>query len=91
MTKQNLTNKVARELGITAPKAKPIVEGIFELVKTALESGEDVEISSFGKFRIRQKSARVGRNPMTGKEAEISSRKVITFKPSLLLKKAVKE
>ncbi len=61
----------------------------FELVKTTLESGENVEISGFGKFVVRDKAARAGRNPMTGQEAEITSRKVVSFKPSRLLRDAV--
>ena len=89
MTRQNIINEVAKELGITLNKAKPLVEAIFELVKASLESGEGVEISGFGKFVIRHKPARVGRNPKTGKEAEITERKVVTFKPSRLLREPV--
>ncbi len=89
MTKQDIINKVAQEMDIKTREAKPIVEAIFELLKTSLESGTNVEISGFGKFIIRQKNKRMGRNPMTGKEAEISSRKVISFKPSSIFRDAV--
>ncbi len=89
MTKQEIINQVANELDIKAKDAKPIVETIFNELKTAIENGINAEISGFGKFVIRQKAARVGRNPMTGEEAEISSRKAVTFKPSRLLKEAV--
>ena len=82
MTRQDITNKVATKLDITTKEAKPIVETVFDLLKTSLESCDNVEISGFGKFTVRQKNKRMGRNPKTGKEAEISSRKVVVFKPS---------
>ncbi len=65
------------------------MEAVFEELKSTLESGEDVDIRCFGKFVIRDKSARVGRNPKTGVEAEITSRKVVSFKPSRLLRNVV--
>ena len=89
MTKLEISHAVAKELGTTTAKAKPLVEAIFEILKETLESGEGVEISGFGKFVIRHKSARVGRNPMTGVEAEVSERRVVSFKPSRLLRDAV--
>ena len=89
MTKSSIINQVAKELGTTAKRAKPLVETVFETLKETLESGEGVEISGFGKFVIRAKPARVGRNPMTGVEAEITRRKVVSFKPSHLLREAV--
>ncbi len=89
MTKQDIINAVAKELDVKAREAKPIVEGIFDTLKSALDNGLNVEISGFGKFIIRQKNRRIGRNPMTGEEAEISPRKVVTFKPSKLFRDAV--
>ena len=89
MTKQDIINEVRMELDVTAKEAKAVVEDVFKLLKTSLGNGINVEISGFGKFLIRQKSKRVGRNPMTGEEAEILSRKVITFKPSKLLREVV--
>ncbi len=83
MTKQEISHAVAKKLETTTARAKPLVEVVFETLKDTLESGEGVEISGFGKFIIRHKSARVGRNPMTGQEAEITSRKVGSFKPSV--------
>ena len=89
MTKQDIINAVAKELDVKTREAKPIVEGIFDTLKSALDNGLNVEISGFGKFIIRQKNRRIGRNPMTGEEAEISPRKVVTFKPSKLFRDAV--
>jgi len=89
MTKKDITNAVVRELDVITKEAKTIVETIIGSLKTSLDSGINVEISGFGKFIIRQKGERIGRNPVTGDEAEISSRKVVTFKSSKLLREAV--
>jgi len=89
MTKQDIINKVANELDITAKEARPMVEAVFDLLKTSLENCDNIEISGFGKFIVRQKNKRIGRNPKTGEEAEISSRKVVMFKSSEILRKAV--
>ncbi len=91
MNKQDIINEVARELDLTTRKAKPIVEEIFKVLKNSLADGIAIEISGFGKFIIRQKNSRIGRNPMTGEEAEISSRKVVAFKPSKLLRDVVND
>ncbi len=89
MIKQEIINDVARELNIKSKEAKPIVEEIFRTLKASLESGINIEISGFGKFIIRKKNRRIGRNPMTGEETEITARKVVTFKPSKLLRDTV--
>jgi integration host factor subunit alpha len=89
MIKQEIINDVARELNIKSKEAKPIVEEIFRTLKVSLESGINIEISGFGKFIIRKKNRRIGRNPMTGEETEITARKVVTFKPSKLFRDAV--
>jgi nucleoid DNA-binding protein len=91
MTKQDIINEVAKELNIKTKEAKPLVKAVFDLLKTSLENSTNVDISGFGKFIIRQKNKRVGRNPMTGEEAEISSRKVVIFKPSGILRDAVND
>ena len=89
MTKKDIINKVANELDITTKEARPVVEAVFDLLKTSLENSTNVDISGFGKFTVRQKNKRIGRNPKTGKEAEISSRKVVVFKPSSGLRESV--
>ena len=63
-----------------------IVETVFDTIKETLEKGEKIKISGFGNFVVRDKNARVGRNPQTGKEITISARRVLTFKPSQVLK-----
>jgi integration host factor subunit alpha len=89
MDKLGISREVAKELDITPKEAKPIVEAIFGELKAAIENGINVEISGFGKFVIRHKNARIGRNPKTGEEAEVTERKVVNFKPSQVFKKAV--
>ncbi len=88
MTKQDIVNQVAAAIDVSPREAKTVVEEIFGCLKRTLESGIGVEISGFGKFIIRKKNARIGRNPMTGKSADISARKVVTFKPSKLFREA---
>ena len=75
--------------GFSKKEAADIVETVFETVKKTLEKGEKIKISGFGNFVVRDKKARAGRNPQTGKEITISARRVLTFKPSLLLNKAL--
>lgn len=90
MTKQDIVNNVAKEINLKPKDVKPLVEEVFSCLKSNLGSGINVEISGFGKFIIRRKNRRIGRNPMTGDSAEITARKVVTFKPSKLLRDAVK-
>jgi len=63
-------------------EAADVVESVFEVMKSTLEAGEDIMISGFGKFEVRKKSARRGRNPQTGNELRLDARRVVTFKPS---------
>jgi len=89
MTKADLVNKVFEQIGGTKKEATDIVEKFFELMKVTLENGESVKISGFGNFMVRNKKSRIGRNPQTGETIEISARKVLSFKPSQLLREAV--
>lgn len=82
MTKEDIIKKVWTELDITNKRARESVEIVFSTLKNVLAKGEQVELRGFGKFSIREKSPRVGRNPRTGAEAKITARKVVTFKPS---------
>jgi integration host factor subunit alpha len=68
-----------------------IVEQVFEMLKETLESGEKIKIAGFGNFIVRQKSARRGRNPQTNEEMAITARRILTFKPSALLKQTINE
>ncbi len=87
MTKAEIAENVYRQLeGITKREAAEVVESVFGLVKDTLSQGREVKISGFGKFAVRQKQPRTGRNPQTGRPLLIDARKVITFKPSQVLR-----
>lgn len=87
MTKTDIVEGVYERLGgFSKKEAAAIVETILDVMKDALTTGEKVKISSFGTFTVRAKNKRRGRNPKTGKTLEISARKVLTFKPSQVLK-----
>lgn len=87
MTKADLIERVYEKLGTASKKeAAQMVEVLFDLIKDALEREEKVKISGFGNFVVRRKRERVGRNPQTGDEIKITARRVLTFKPSQVLK-----
>jgi integration host factor subunit alpha len=90
MTKADLVERVYNNLGLPKRDSSELVELAFEIIKETLERGEDIKISGFGLFVVRQKRARRGRNPQTGEELEITPRKVVSFKPSFVLKEALK-
>jgi integration host factor subunit alpha len=90
MTKADIADAVyAKDGGFSKKEAIDIVETVFETVKTTLEKGEKIKISGFGNFVVRDKKARPGRNPQTGKEITISARRVLIFKASVVLTKAL--
>lgn len=89
MTKADLVNKVFEQIGGTKKEASDLVEKLFDLMKNELSKGESIKISGFGNFLIRDKKARKGRNPQTGETIEISARRVLTFKPSQVLRDSV--
>jgi integration host factor subunit alpha len=92
MTKADIIEAVYEKLGSYSKKeSADIVESVFETMKDTLGDGEKIKISGFGNFVVRQKKARIGRNPQTGEEIAISARKVLTFKPSQVLKNALNE
>jgi integration host factor subunit alpha len=86
LTKAKIIDAVAESNGYTRKKSIETVETVLELIKRSLESGEDVLISGFGKFSVRKKKERRGRNPATGKDLMLAPRKVVTFKWSGMLK-----
>ncbi|UWQ20703.1 integration host factor subunit alpha [Jannaschia sp. W003] len=89
LTRMDLTEAVFREVGLSRNESASLVASVLDHVSDALVEGEQVKISSFGTFSTRDKSARVGRNPKTGEEAPIPPRRVLTFRPSHLMKDRV--
>lgn len=91
ITKADIVEKVYKDAGFSKKEAADIVDLIFNIIKDTLSKGEKVKISGFGNFSIRDKSTRVGRNPQTGEAMNISARRVLTFKPSQILKEDITE
>lgn len=88
LTKSDIVEKV-NELGYTKKRSVDIIETLIAIIKTALEKGEDVLISGFGKFCVKEKQKRRGRNPATGADLILRERKVVTFKCSGKLRKKI--
>jgi integration host factor subunit alpha len=86
-----MADMLFEELGLNKREAKEIVEMFFEEIRASLESNEQVKLSGFGNFELRDKGERPGRNPKTGEEIPISPRRVVTFKPGQKLKARVEK
>lgn len=91
MTKADLIESVYLTTGFSKKESAAIVEMVFDLMKSTLEQGEKIKIAGFGNFVVKEKASRRGRNPQTGSEIEISARKILTFKPSQVLKSAIND
>ena len=89
LTKADLSENLFEEVGLNKREAKELVDVLFEEVRGALENGEQVKLSGFGNFDLRDKNERPGRNPKTGEEIPISARRVVTFRPGQKLKARV--
>ena len=89
LTKADLAEMLFDELGLNKREAKEIVEMFYGEISLALENNDQVKISGFGNFELRDKKSRPGRNPKTGEEIPISARRVVTFKPGQKLKARV--
>ncbi len=86
ITKADLVEKVYQKIGFSKKEASELVDLVFVSLKTVLQKGDNVKISGFGNFLVRKKKQRVGRNPQTGDQINISARRVLTFRPSQVLK-----
>ncbi len=86
MTKADIVEKVYQKIGFSKKEASELVELVFSSLKEVLQNGDKVKISGFGNFLVREKHERVGRNPQTGEQMKISARRVISFRPSQVLK-----
>jgi len=89
LTKADIVQKIADDCGFSKGESSEIVEKILDIIKTSFIQGEDVMISGFGKWSVKQKNSRRGRNPQTGSSLILDARKVITWKYSPVLKKSV--
>ncbi len=89
-TRNDLIERINSKVGVSSSDASTIIEDIFDEILLTLENGNDVKLSSFGTFSVKKKKSRIGRNPKTGIEAEISARRVVTFHPSNLMRKKIK-
>ena len=89
LTRADLTEAVYRNIGLSRNESADLVESVLEEMCVSLEAGEEVKLSSFGTFSVQSKRERVGRNPKTGVEATITPRRVLSFRPSHILKNRV--
>jgi integration host factor subunit alpha len=89
LTRMDLSEAVFREVGLSRNESAQLVEAVIQYMSDALVEGEQVKISSFGTFGVRAKAERLGRNPKTGEEVPISPRRVLSFRPSHLMKERV--
>ena len=89
MTKADIVEKIHQKIGFSKKESAEIVESVFSILKLTLESGEKIKIAGFGNFVVKQKADRRGRNPQTGDTITINARRILTFKPSQVLKSAI--
>lgn len=89
LTKADMAERLFEELGLNKREAKEVVESFFDEIRESLVNNEQVKLSGFGHFGLRDKRQRPGRNPKTGEEVPISARRVVTFRPGQKLKEKV--
>jgi integration host factor subunit alpha len=86
LTKDHIVNSIHNHLDLTKSKSAELVEYILEIIQKTLENGEDVLITGFGKFCVKEKNERIGRNPATGNDLTLRARRVVTFRCSTVLR-----
>ena len=91
MTKVDIVESIYEKVGFSKKEVAKIVEYIFDIIKESLINEDKIKISGFGNFVIRKKRSRRGRNPQTGDDIEITARRILTFKPSQVLKAALNQ
>jgi integration host factor subunit alpha len=89
MTKADIAEKIQDTIGLSKKESAELMEAVFSIMKNTLETGNNLKIAGFGTFTVKQKADRRGRNPHTGEVLTIKARRVLTFKPSNLLRDAV--
>ncbi|MFZ5802738.1 MAG: HU family DNA-binding protein [Candidatus Omnitrophota bacterium] len=90
MTKKDIVMRVSNEINLTQIDVKKIVQRTLDVIVESLERGETVELRNFGVFKVKVRRGRVGRNPRTGQEVTVPEKKVVVFKPGLILKGKIK-
>jgi len=89
MTKADIVEALYEKVGFSKKEAADLVELVFDTIKQTLSQGQKIEVSGFGNFVVREKRSRIGRNPQTGESIEITARRVLTFRPSQVLRAEV--
>ena len=89
MTKADIVEKIYEKVGFSKKESAELVEMVFDIIKGTLEKGDKIKLAGFGNFVVKEKADRRGRNPQTGDEIIISARKILTFKPSQVLKASI--
>ena len=90
MTKKDIVLKIASETGVKQLDVKKVVQRTLDHIITSLEAGQTVELRNFGVFKVRQRRGRLGRNPRTGQEVPVPPKKVVVFKPGLIMRAQIK-
>lgn len=90
MTKKDIVMKVSNDTNVAQIDVKKVVQKTLDAVVESLEKGETVELRNFGVFKVKSRRGRIGRNPRTGEEVQVPEKKVVVFKPGLILKHKVK-
>ncbi len=91
LTKEKIINDIYNHVGLSKTQSRIVVERLFEIIKQSLENGENLLISGFGKFVVKEKAERRGRNPQTTEDLRLRARKVVVFKTSGVLRKKINE
>ena len=86
LTKEKIINSIYHQVGLSKSQSREVVEKLLEIIKRSLENNEDLLISGFGKFVVKQKAARRGRNPQTTEDLQLRARRVVVFKTSGVLR-----
>lgn len=89
MTKADIVENIYDKVGFSKKESAELVEMVFDIIKSTLEKGDKIKLAGFGNFVVKEKADRRGRNPQTGDEIIISARKILTFKPSQVLKASI--
>ena len=91
LTKEKITDSVYNQVGLSKTQSRRVVESLLDIMKHTLEKGEDLLLSGFGKFLVKDKAARRGRNPQTKEDLRLKARRVVVFRTSGVLRKKINQ